>query len=134
MFRILMAGALGLAVLSGCTQAEKAQVQQSVQGARQELQQGMTQAQRAAADQTLEAKVKQVLISRKGLQAGNIDVEAKAGMVTLRGDVADPNQARLAEQAAMEVEGVTGVINQLTMRIPATGNPPGPASHPAQGM
>lgn len=142
MNRIWAAGLLGLGLLAGCTPAEEARVQQGVKGTRQELQQGLNQAQQAAVNQALEAQVKQVLMARKGLDTRGIDVEVKGGTVTLRGDVQSPDQARLAEQVAMEVEGVQAVINQLTMRVPATGSTTttspgtttGPATHPAQGV
>ena len=110
---------LGLVALTGCNPAQEARVDQNVKGMRQELAQGVNQAQKAAADQMLEGKVKQVLTARKGLNARGIDVEAKGGTVTLRGEVPDAYQGRLAEQTAMEIEGVEGVINQLTMRVPA---------------
>jgi osmotically-inducible protein OsmY len=133
-------GAVGLGLLAGCTQTDQARMQQNVQGARQELRQGVNQAQKAAADAALEGKVKQYLQSRKGLDARAINVEAKNGAVILKGDVASPEQARLAEQATGEVEGVQSVMSQLTMRVPATGGtttdvaPPGPpATHPAEG-
>ena len=134
MKRIWTSGLLGLACLAGCTPAQEARVEQNVKGVRQELSEGVGQAQKAAADQMLESKVKQVLTSRKGLNARSIDVDAKGGTITLRGEVADATQGSLAEQAAMEVEGVQGVINQLTMRVPAGAAPiTGPATHPAQG-
>ena len=110
---------LGLAALAGCSPAQEARVEQNVKGVQQELAQGVGQAQKVAAEQMLEGKVKQVLIARKGLNARGIDVEAKGATITLRGEVPDADQGRLAEQAAMEIEGVQGVINQLTMRVPA---------------
>src|SRR4051812_31082256 len=100
-----MIGLIGATVTAGCTHTQDAQVQQSVKGARQELQQGVDQAKKVAADKTLEAKVKQYLLSRKGLDARSINVEARAGAVTLKGDVASPEQAKMAEQAVGEVQG-----------------------------
>jgi osmotically-inducible protein OsmY len=115
-----MVGLVGVALTAGCTQTQDAQVRQSVKGARQELQQGVDQAKKVAADKTLEAKVKQYLLSRKGLDARSINVDARAGAITLKGDVAAPDQAKMAEQAATEVQGVDSVSNQLTMHVPAT--------------
>lgn len=130
----LVATTLGLV---GCTPAQNNEVQQNVQGVGQEIKEGAGKAKEAIDNQTLEGKVKTVLTSRKGLEAKGIDVEAKDGVITLKGDVASPDQAQLAEQVAGEVEGVTSVVNQLTMRVPATGAAPAaspaPATHPAQG-
>lgn len=119
MKRIWTIGLLGLGLLAGCTPAQEARVQENVQGVRQEFGKGLSQAQKAAADQALEGQVKQVLNSRKGLETRGINVEARGGTVTLQGEVPSAAQGSLAEQAAMEVEGVQSVINQLTMRVPA---------------
>jgi osmotically-inducible protein OsmY len=116
---------LGLAIVAaGCSSQQKADVQQNVRGVRQEFDQATHKAQKAAANQALEGKVKSYLSARKGLEAKSIDVEAKDGSVVLKGDVASPEQARLAEQATAEVAGVNSVDNQLTMRVPAADYPP----------
>jgi osmotically-inducible protein OsmY len=113
---------LGVALLAGgCTSQQNANVRQNVRGMRQELDQARQKAQHAAVNQALEGKVKNYLTSRKGLNARAIDVEVKDGNVTLKGEVASPEQAALAEQATLEVEGVRTVTNLLMMRVPATG-------------
>lgn len=126
-----------MGLLAGCTASDDARVRRNVRGAREEISQGIDQARQAAADAALEGKVKQYLSARKGLDTRAINVEANGNVITLKGEVADPEQARIAQQAATEVEGVESVINQLTMRVPATGtsaSPPGPpASHPPEG-
>jgi osmotically-inducible protein OsmY len=124
---LLMGGLLGMALLAGCTQTDNQRVQQSVKGARQEFNQGMDQAKKAAADQMLAGKVKQYLLARKGLDARKINVDAQGTAVTLKGDVVSTEQAQMAEQAAREVQGVETVTNQLTMHVPAnpaSANPP----------
>jgi hypothetical protein len=117
-------GTVALAALlltGGCSQA---QMEQRVQGARQELGQAAANAQQAAANQALEAKVKSALATRKGMDAKGINVEARNGHVVLKGDVAGREQADLAIRVTQETEGVTSVENQLTMRVPVNQMPP----------
>jgi osmotically-inducible protein OsmY len=47
-----------------------------------------------------------------------IEVSAAGGMVTLRGTVASLSHQRAAGHAARRVRGVTGIANDLTVRIP----------------
>lgn len=119
---------LALAAVSGCTPAQNANVRQEVKGVRQQLDQAADQAREAAANATLAGKVKARLAGQKGLEGDHINVDAKNGTVILKGDVPNPNQAELAEQVAMGTEGVQAVENQLTMRVPATHNVPGPTT------
>ncbi|MFN3650734.1 MAG: BON domain-containing protein [Armatimonadota bacterium] len=120
--RILTTIGLALAVmgLAGCNQNRESQVDDQVAGFREQVQTATEQAQSAARNAALESKIKTVLLSRKGLNAKEIDVQAQGDRVVLKGDVADVAQARLAEETAMEVEGVTSVDNQLMIRVPAT--------------
>jgi hyperosmotically inducible protein len=75
--------------------------------------------QSAAANAALSAKVKTALLTRKGLDGANIQVEARGSAVTLQGDVVTREQAKLAEQVAKQTEGVQSVKNQLMLRVPA---------------
>jgi len=116
---IAAAAAAGLAILAGCSPADKGQVRQEVQGVRQTLDRATDDAQRAAANATLAGKVKAALSTRKGIESRGIKVEARSGSVVLKGDVRSPDEAQLAERVAMDTEGVQHVDNQLTMRVPA---------------
>lgn len=49
------------------------------------------------------------------LDAGAIEVEVNAGVVTLRGEVQDYMQARYAWDDAWDAPGVAGVVNRLTV-------------------
>lgn len=109
--------ALVLALLAGCTPQQQAEVRERVRGIQEETRQ-------AAADAALATKVRTVLATRKGLDASRLQVEARGGHVILKGEVASREQAELAERAAMEVEGVQSVENQLTVRVPAKSLPP----------
>src|SRR5215212_2906797 len=97
----LIAGlALSLALLGGCTRAEKARVNDGVQDLGQQVRGAAENAKQAAADASLAGKVKSALMTRKGMEASQINVEAKDGVVTLKGDVATREQAEQAEQVA----------------------------------
>jgi len=116
----LIAGlALSLALLGGCTRAEKTRVNEGVQDLGQQMKGAAENARRTAADVTLAGKVKTALMTRKGLDTSRIEVEAKDGQVTLKGDIPSREQAERAEEVAQGTEGVTSVNNQLMLRIPA---------------
>src|SRR5438477_9954649 len=106
---------LALAAMAGCSTQQNQQVRQDVKGVRKERGEAADAAQKKAADATLAAKVKAALATRKGLAARAIHVEAKGSTVTLKGDVASPEQAALAKKVAMETQGVATVEDRLTM-------------------
>lgn len=63
------------------------------------------------------AKVKAKLAHDVGLSTmTNVDVDTSGQVVTLRGTVDSIQQKQMAEQAAMQVSGVTRVVNDLTVR------------------
>ncbi len=60
------------------------------------------------------AKVKAKLVSDLGLSTmAGIDVDVRDGIVTLRGTVPSEDYRRRAEQAAMQVDGVGRVADEL---------------------
>ena len=126
---LLMSATASVALLGGCSGPEQAQVEEQVQGARQEVGAAAVRVQDAAANAALSAKVKSALSLRKGMDTRAIDVDAQDGVVTLRGDVADAEQAALAQKIASETDGVRAVVNQLMVvtRTPAR-TMPGTAS------
>lgn len=63
------------------------------------------------------AKVKTKLATDVGLSTvTSIDVDTTGHVVTLRGTVSSEDQRRQAEQAALEVSGVTKVVNDLRVQ------------------
>lgn len=63
------------------------------------------------------AKVKAKLAAAVGLSTvTGIDVDAAGQIVTLRGTVSSPEQKQQAEQAALQVNGVTKVVNDLRVQ------------------
>jgi osmotically-inducible protein OsmY len=67
------------------------------------------------ADRALQKSVIRALSRTKGLRATTITVRARNGVVTLEGTVPEQSQMGLATQAAEGVEGVTSVMNALTL-------------------
>lgn len=70
---------------------------------------------RAADDAALAAKLRGILLSRRGLAAGRIDVTSRRGVVRLRGSVRTAAQKRLAADTVRETVGVREVINRLAV-------------------
>ena len=113
---------LALSIAGGCTRAQEAEVREDAQGLGQKVQTAAEGARDAVGDAALVAKVKTALGMRKGIEASDIDVEAKDGVVTLKGDVNSQTQADLAVDVAKGTEGVTSVNSQLNIRVPAAGS------------
>jgi osmotically-inducible protein OsmY len=124
---LIAGGVLGALLISGCSPANEQQVNQQVQGVRQQVGQAANEAQRAAANATLAAKVKNAITTRKGMSGVDVKVDAREGTVVLKGDVKAPEQARTAEDVARNTEGVTTVENHLMVRVPASSVPSGTA-------
>lgn len=68
-----------------------------------------------AADRTLAASVKDALLDAKALNAHDIDVVAKRGVVTLFGTTKTQALRSMAEKVAARVSGVTLVENKLAV-------------------
>jgi hyperosmotically inducible periplasmic protein len=66
-------------------------------------------------DAALTAKVRSALIAEPGLNSLTIDVEASAGIVTLRGTADTAANRDKAVQLASNVEGVKSVRNDLVV-------------------
>ena len=77
---------------------------------------GASRAERAAADGTLTAKIKSKMALDDAVEAINIDVDTVDGVVNLRGAVASADERQRAVRLARETDGVTSVIDQLTIR------------------
>jgi hyperosmotically inducible periplasmic protein len=69
----------------------------------------------AAADKALAASVKDALLDAKALNAHDIDVVAKRGVVTLFGTAKTQALRSMAEKVAGRVSGVTLVENKLAV-------------------
>ncbi|RQZ17214.1 BON domain-containing protein [Burkholderia sp. Bp9031] len=69
-----------------------------------------------AENRRLQRAVVRALGSAKGLNAANIGVVARQGVVVLRGSVTDGAQSQIATAVASSVSGVTAVTNNLLIR------------------
>lgn len=76
---------------------------------------------RNVTDATITAKVKSKLASSAETSALNINVDTNAGVVTLTGTAQTQAEKAEAEQLARNTEGVTRVVNNITVIPSATG-------------
>jgi osmotically-inducible protein OsmY len=79
---------------------------------------GANQAQRAAADAGLTAKIKAKMALDDSVTAATIDVDSDGSVVTLSGRVSSDAERARALQLARETEGVTSVVDRLSVSAP----------------
>ena len=77
---------------------------------------GANEAQRAAVNASLTAKIKAKMALDDRVKAANIDVDTTGSVVTLTGRVSSDEDRRRAVQLARETDGVTSVIDHLAVR------------------
>ena len=71
-----------------------------------------------ATDDYINDAVRQKLAADTVVKGGNIDVDVKAGVVTLSGKVQEMRQRSKAEQIAKKVHGVKSVVNNIKIATP----------------
>ena len=76
---------------------------------------GASAAERAAAAATLTSKIKAKMALDDAVSATNIDVDTEGTVVTLSGRVGSQAERERALRLARETEGVTSVVDQLTV-------------------
>ena len=109
-----------LAVLAACNRPDAAA--QSVEQQRISEKADEQQQAKPLPDAQLASIVKSALVSESSLDANKIDVENKAGNVTLYGSVETPRQKEKVERIVMSVGGVRSVANNLTVRDDSAGS------------
>src|SRR6185436_20622934 len=67
-------------------------------------------------DDRIETAAKNSYVFRTYLKDDNIHLDAKDGMVTLKGKVANASHRSMAEDTVENLPGVTGVNNQLEVK------------------
>jgi osmotically-inducible protein OsmY len=77
---------------------------------------GANVAQRLAASAALTAKIKSKMALDDTIQASRIDVDTAEGVVRLHGTINSEAQRARAVQLARETDGVTSVVDELTIR------------------
>lgn len=101
------------------TQSAATDVQKDVGRAVEQIQQSTTDmaasAERTAADLGISAKVNAALVADDQLKALKIDVDTRAGHVTLSGSAPDAQARDHATELAQAVDGVVSVDNRLVV-------------------
>ena len=69
-------------------------------------------------DNVLYDTVKRKLANDQLVKGGNLDVDVKGGVVTIKGSVEYDNQKARAEKLTKKIAGVKSVVNQITVRRP----------------
>jgi hypothetical protein len=77
---------------------------------------GVNEGRALAADAALTAKIKSKMALDDTIEAAEIDVDTTGGVVTLTGNVASDAQRQRAMQLARETDGVTSVVDRLSVR------------------
>lgn len=70
------------------------------------------------ADLALSAKVHTALVAQTGVNAATIHADVHRGVVTLTGAVPSPAHKAVADQTVRGVDGVTSVVDKLTIARP----------------
>jgi len=89
---------------------EKAQVSPATTEAKSEA---------PAADAALGEKVLQALVTERGINARDLQVNAQNGVVTLSGKVEEKSDQERMMLVAMSVDGVRSVVSNLVVERPA---------------
>jgi hypothetical protein len=76
---------------------------------------GANEAQRAAANTALTAKIKAKMALDDRVKAADIDVDTAGDVVTLSGRVANEDERARAVQLARDTDGVTSVVDRLVV-------------------
>jgi hypothetical protein len=76
---------------------------------------GADAAQRVVADASVTSKIKAKMALDDGVAAANIDVDTSGSVVTLSGRVGSESERERALRLARETEGVTSVVDRLTV-------------------
>ncbi|NVN91209.1 MAG: BON domain-containing protein, partial [Desulfuromonadales bacterium] len=74
-----------------------------------------TETRARSSDEWLATKVKTTLMFHNSVSAGITRVNAKDGIVTLRGEAANEAQKELTTEYTRDVEGVKGIHNEMTV-------------------
>lgn len=83
---------------------------------RQDAEQSAANLKGELGDAWITTKVKTSLLYNRGVDAASVDVNTRDHVVTLRGEVQSPYEAKRAEQIAADIVGVHQVRNELRVR------------------
>lgn len=110
---ISLTAVLGLTLAVGCTPAKN-----TARGTGSILKETVNQVDEATTDPSITFAIKSAMIEDDLVRAREINVDTENGVVTLNGT--QPSQAAIdrAEQLAWRADGVTKVVNRLTVKAP----------------
>lgn len=126
----LLYGALALAVtVTAChRQPSRAEVQQTATDTADKVKTESVKARDQLADVWLNTKIHSKFIADRDINASDIGVSAKNGVVTLKGRVLNVPMRDLAVAIARNTDGVTQVVDQLAVEIAGPAPAPGPTA------
>jgi osmotically-inducible protein OsmY len=101
-----------VAALGACSEGQQQQLQEQAK-------EGAEQAKQVAGDAALTGAVKTKLVADATAKAAAINVDTTNGVVTLSGTVESEAARASAEAIAKQTDGVTSVVNNLTVGAPA---------------
>ena len=115
----LFCGVLALALAAGgCHRpASREEVKQTASDAAARIKVEGAQARDQLADVWLSTKIHSKFVGDRDINARNISVSTKDGIVTLKGRVLNEPMRQLAVAIAKDTDGVTQVVNQLDVEI-----------------
>ena len=115
----LFCGVFALALAaSGChRQASQADVKQAASDAAAKIKVESAQARDQLADVWLSTKIHSKFVGDRDIDASDIGVSTKEGVVTLKGRVLNEPMRQLAVAIAKDTDGVKQVVNQLDVEI-----------------
>ena len=115
----LFCGVLALALAAaGCHRpASRADVKETASDAAARIKAESAEARDQLADVWLSTKIHSKFVGDRDIEARNISVSTKDGVVTLKGRVLNEPMRQLAVAIAKDTDGVTQVVNQLDVEI-----------------
>jgi len=130
----LLYGVMAMAVaLTGCrgvgTQADASKTAEGVASeVKGETRKAATKAADELADAWLTTKIQSKFVADREIKATDIDVSSRDGVVTLKGRVQNEPMRSLAVAIAQNTNGVTQVVDQLSVMVAAPVAPARPAN------
>ena len=114
----LFCGVLALALAAGCHRpVSREEVKQTASDAAAKIRVEGAQARDQLADVWLSTKIHSKFVGDRDIDAKDISVSTKDGVVTLKGRVLNEPMRQLAVAIAKDTDGVTQVVSQLDVEI-----------------
>jgi len=128
----LFCGAVALALLGAGCHRDPSHASVNARAAAAEIQSKTAETRDRVADAWIATKIKSKLVGDREIRAGDIDVSAHDGVVTLKGQVVNEPLRQLAITLAKNTDGVKQVDDQLSVQV-APPAPTGARTGPTPG-